>query len=108
MANVWFEESLNFYDAAIWYGQRKYLQDIGITPDYECSDRNYCTSCLRDSVRDGSAILLRGGGNSGDLYCNHMLRLDILKAFKRVLVIQLPLRLFSHLFLMMWSAMCNE
>jgi len=90
VAHIWYEESLNFGDSAIWGGQVDFLRISGIIPVYECSDKNYDEQAMRNSLGANGVILLRGGGNFGDLYGYHALRLKILQAFPATPIIQLP------------------
>ena len=89
-AHIWYEESLNFGDSAIWFGQKNSLRELGVEPVYECSDRNYNGLAMRGCIGEKGAIFLRGGGNFGDLYGYHEMRLDVLEAFRDTPVIQLP------------------
>jgi len=90
IAHVWYEESLNFGDSAIWYAQCKILKDLELNIVYECSDKNYNESIMEEKIGSNGIILLRGGGNFNDIYSYHLLRLKIIDKFTNNKIIQLP------------------
>ena len=112
-ALVWFEESFNFGDAAIWKGQVRLLRELGASIEYTCSDKTYNKEALskalgisgtviendqhnkkaEHTVPESKApplIVIRGGGNFGDIYSYHGLRLTICRDFPHVTIIGLP------------------
>ena len=90
IAHCDYEESLNFGDSAIWYGQQHLLELLNITPVYTCSNRNYNKLELQTQLNNEGVILFRGGGNFGDLYVYHNLRLQIMQDNPNSIFIQLP------------------
>ena len=89
-AHLWYEESFNFGDSAIWKGQVDLLNNFETNVQYECSDKTYSAKNLQIKMPDNGQILLRGGGNFGDLYAYHKLRLEIINHFPDKRIIQLP------------------
>lgn len=90
VAHVWFEESLNFGDAGIWCGQLDLFERVGVEIRYTCSNRDFDAAAMRRAIGDDGTIVLRGGGNFGDLYVYHKIRLEILKEFPANPIVQLP------------------
>lgn len=80
----------NVGDAAIWWGTRALLAELGVEVRYACDPRTYDPEALRAAVPDGPVLLL-GGGNFGDVYGNEQgLRLRILADFADRTILQLP------------------
>lgn len=81
----------NVGDSAIYLGQLAILRSLGIpAPRFICDFRTYDRRALARAVGDG-IILLTGGGSFGDLWPTAQeCREDILRAFPRHRVIQLP------------------
>ena len=79
----------NVGDSAIWLGERAYLRDRGVDIVYTCDVGNYSRRQLERTSDDGT-ILIHGGGNFGDLWRQHLLRLKVLRDFPGRRVIQLP------------------
>ena len=90
IAHVYYEESLNFGDAAIWLGQEELLRIMNITPVYTCSDKTYNSIDIKKKIGDDGTILFRGGGNFGDLYVYHELRLNVMNDNRDCTFIQFP------------------
>ena len=90
IAHCYYEESFNFGDSAIWYGQQHLLELLNIKPVYTCNDRNYDKLEIQTQLNNDGVILFRGGGNFGDLYVYHNLRLQIMQDNPNSIFIQLP------------------
>ncbi|MGE5230205.1 MAG: polysaccharide pyruvyl transferase family protein [Deltaproteobacteria bacterium] len=86
-----FPNHTNVGDSAIWLGELALLRALGARDlRYTCDYRTYSRRELEARVGRGT-ILLSGGGNFGDLYPPHQeLREEVLQAFSRNRVIQLP------------------
>lgn len=80
----------NAGDAAIWWGTRRLLGELGVTVGHACDPWSYDPAALRASVPEGP-ILLLGGGNFGDVYPRESsLRRRILVDFPGRHIVQLP------------------
>jgi pyruvyl transferase EpsO len=80
----------NTGDAAIWWGTRRLLDELGIEVAYACDPWNYDPRTLARRLPEGP-ILLLGGGNFGDVYPREQgLRDRILGDFAGRRIIQLP------------------
>ncbi len=90
VAHVWYEESFNFGDSAIWNGQVDLIKKMNFYVRYACSDRDFNEKKMNSAISKNVPILLRGGGNFGDLYDYHKLRLHIINKFQDNPIIQLP------------------
>jgi pyruvyl transferase EpsO len=90
IAHLWYEESLNFGDSAIWVAQCKMINDLGLNIVYECNDKNYDENLMKEKIGSNGIILLRGGGNLNHIYIYHLLRLRIIDKFRNNTIIQLP------------------
>ena len=86
-----FPNHTNVGDSAIWLGELSLLRALGARHlRYTCDYKTYSRGELAARVGRGT-ILLSGGGNFGDLYPHHQeLREEVLQAFPRNRVIQLP------------------
>jgi len=86
-----FPNHTNVGDSAIWLGELSLLRTLGARfLRYTCDYKTYSRGELAAQVGRGT-ILLSGGGNFGDLYPPHQeLREEVLQAFPRNRVIQLP------------------
>ena len=62
-----FPNSGNVGDAAIWMGERTWLERAGIEVVYSCDRYTYSATRLKKELKDG-VILWHGGGNLGDLW----------------------------------------
>lgn len=81
----------NVGDSLIWLGEVAYLSSRKISPAYVCDRANYESGYLSGTMQDRGVILLQGGGNFGSLWTHiHDFRLQVLRDFPRVPVIQLP------------------
>jgi pyruvyl transferase EpsO len=81
----------NAGDAAIWLGTLRLLETLGFPPPaYTCDNRTFEARRLARAVGDGT-ILLRGGGNFGDLFRKHQaLRERVVLEFPGNRIVQLP------------------
>jgi exopolysaccharide biosynthesis predicted pyruvyltransferase EpsI len=80
----------NVGDAAIWWGTRRLLAELGVAVDYACDPWSYEPAVLSAAVPSGP-ILILGGGNLGDAYRHEQsLRERLLRDFPRRRIIQLP------------------
>jgi pyruvyl transferase EpsO len=86
-----FPNHTNVGDSAIWLGELALLPALGARYlRYTCDYKTYSRRELAARVGRGT-ILLSGGGNFGDLYPQHQeLREQVLQAFPRNRVVQLP------------------
>ena len=80
LALVDFQDTINCGDLLIWLGEKKYLHELGVKPDYECSLESYNAELMRNCIGDGP-ILMSGGGSFGDLYIYQAFREQILSDF---------------------------
>ncbi|MDP2229628.1 polysaccharide pyruvyl transferase family protein [Methylotenera sp.] len=81
----------NVGDSLIWLGEMIYLRSRKIQPTYVCDFKNYRSESLLHSLGNPPVILLQGGGNFGSLWKTiHDSKLQVLKDFKGIPVIQLP------------------
>jgi pyruvyl transferase EpsO len=90
IAHLYYEESLNFGDSGIWLGQEILLNELNIKPVYICSDRTYKKTDIKGKIGNNGVILFRGGGNFGDLYEYHQLRLRVMNDNINCTFIQFP------------------
>jgi len=91
VALIDFPDYGNVGDSAIWLGERRLLQDLGVEVAYSCSKTTYQPSDLAATLDGEGTILLQGGGNFGDIWPRHQaLREDIARRFPDVRIIQLP------------------
>jgi hypothetical protein len=85
-----FPNSANVGDAAIWMGERAWLERSGIDVVYTCDRFTYSPSRLRRELKDG-VILWHGGGNLGDLWpAFQAFRERVVAGFPDNRIIQLP------------------
>jgi pyruvyl transferase EpsO len=79
----------NVGDSLIWLGERAYLHRRGARIVYACQISNYSRRELARRLGDG-LILLRGGGNLGDLWPHHQrLREQVIGDFPDARIVQL-------------------
>jgi exopolysaccharide biosynthesis predicted pyruvyltransferase EpsI len=86
-----FPDYSNVGDSAIWLGEIKLLSQLtGNMPSYVSTVEMFDADELLHAVPFGP-ILINGGGNFGDIWCNHQaFREAILEKFKDRLVMQMP------------------
>jgi exopolysaccharide biosynthesis predicted pyruvyltransferase EpsI len=85
-----FPNSGNVGDAAVWLGERSWLDRNGVEVVYACDRYTYSKARLQKELRDG-VILLRGGGNLGDLWPGFQtFRESVISDFPDNRMIQLP------------------
>jgi pyruvyl transferase EpsO len=90
VALVDFPRYANVGDSAIWAGEIRFLESLGIRPVYTCDWRTYDRRELTDRIETGT-ILLHGGGNFGDLYPQHQsFRENVMGSFPDNPIVQLP------------------
>jgi len=90
IAVIWYEESCNKGDAMIWAGIEKMCNVLDINPVYICSDVDIDIELMRKKIGNDGIIILRGGGNFGDLYKYANMRIEIIQKCKNNMIIQLP------------------
>jgi pyruvyl transferase EpsO len=89
----------NVGDSAIYLGQRECLRALGAPdPRFVCDFRTYDRATLARRIGATGTILLTGGGSFGDLWPTAQeLREELLRAFPRNPVVQLPQTIhFEH------------
>lgn len=80
----------NVGDSAIWLGERRALQQLGVKIAYSCSVKTYDEACLRAAMPRGT-VLIHGGGNFGTLWPHHQqLRERLLEQLRDYRLVQLP------------------
>lgn len=85
-----FPNSGNVGDAAIWMGERAWLERAGIEIVHTCDRYTYSRSRLQRELKDG-VILWHGGGNLGDLWpAAQAFREQVLAEFPDNRIVQLP------------------
>ena len=90
VALVDFPRYANVGDSAIWAGAVRFLESHGIRPAYTCDMKTYDRETLASRIGAGT-ILLKGGGNFGDLYPPHqLLRERVIESFPDNPIVQLP------------------
>jgi exopolysaccharide biosynthesis predicted pyruvyltransferase EpsI len=62
---------VNVGDSMIWQGQLAYMRRLGLRVRYRSDMQSFDTARLRRALPDGGAVLLRGGGNFGDIWQGH-------------------------------------
>ncbi len=81
----------NVGDSLIWLGEITYLKNRGLTPSYVSDFKNYNLATVKKIINKQSIILMHGGGNFGDLWKHlHDFRLQVLRDFPQLPIIQLP------------------
>jgi len=85
-----FPDHPNVGDSVIWLGERAYLRRLGVRVSYTCTELTYCPDVLASRVT-GGVILIRGGGNLGDLWPRQQhFRERVITDFRNRRIIQLP------------------
>lgn len=81
----------NVGDSLIWLGSTAYLRSRDVAMRYVCDLENYDATRIRKTLPNRPVILLNGGGNFGTLWpAVQNLRLQVLRDFPGVPVVQLP------------------
>lgn len=81
---------LNVGDTMIWAGQLAYMKRLGLNVRYIADMHSYDPLRLRRSLPDGGAVLLRGGGNFGDIWVGHQnFREDVARDLPDYRIVQL-------------------
>lgn len=81
----------NVGDSLIWLGSTAYLRSRQVITRYVCDLENYDASRIQRALVHQPVILLNGGGNFGTLWpAVQNLRLQVLRDFPGVPVVQLP------------------
>jgi pyruvyl transferase EpsO len=62
---------INVGDSMIWEGQLAYMRRLGYRVRYITDMQSYDPRRLKKALPTGGAILLRGGGNFGDVWVGH-------------------------------------
>ncbi|MBW9093092.1 polysaccharide pyruvyl transferase family protein [Microbacterium jejuense] len=62
---------INVGDSMIWQGQVEYMNRLGHRIRYAADMQSYDARRLKRSMPDGGIVMLRGGGNFGDLWVGH-------------------------------------
>ncbi len=86
-----FPDHPNVGDSAIWVGERKCLADLQVRVVHVASTKSYTPSRIMRILQDSpsSGIVLHGGGNFGGRYRHHHdLRVDVLRRFGHVPIVQ--------------------
>jgi exopolysaccharide biosynthesis predicted pyruvyltransferase EpsI len=85
-----FPNSGNVGDAAVWHGERTWLDRNGIELVYASDRYTFSKAKLKKELRDG-VILLSGGGNLGDLWPGFQtFRESVISDFHDNRIVQLP------------------
>ena len=86
-----YPNNTNVGDSLIWLGEIAYLESRGFTPSYVCDIKNYSATQIKKVLNKNSIILMHGGGNFGTLWTEiHSFRLQVLRDFPHVPIVQLP------------------
>ena len=86
-----YPNNTNVGDSLIWLGEIEYLRSRGFTPSYVCDVKNYSATQIKKVMNKNSIILMHGGGNFGTLWPEiHSFRLQVLRDFPLVPIVQLP------------------
>jgi len=81
----------NVGDSLIWLGSTAYLRSRDVAMRYVCDLENYDPTRIKKALPHQPVILLNGGGNFGTLWpAVQKLRLQVLRDFPGVPVVQLP------------------
>jgi len=84
----------NVGDSAIWLGERRLLNELGVQVCYTADLETFNAAEMKSRLGDG-LVLLHGGGNFGDLWPAHQqFREDVLAACPELPVIQMPQSIF--------------
>jgi exopolysaccharide biosynthesis predicted pyruvyltransferase EpsI len=81
----------NWGDNAIWMGERRAFQHLGLHLRYETDDRLFSPFVASEQLGDDGVAILHGGGSVGDLYPpRQAFREHVLSSLRHRRVIQLP------------------
>jgi pyruvyl transferase EpsO len=84
-----FPNYANVGDSAIWLGEKRYLEMIGV--DRHVMIETYSNRQRLPSLSPETTILIQGGGNLGDLWLTHQsYREAVVRRYRRNRIIQLP------------------
>ena len=91
MALLDFPDHGNVGDSAIWLGERKIIQSLGIELAYTASISTFDERSLRRAIGHNGLILMHGGGNFGDLWPAYQrFREEVIERFPSNRIICLP------------------
>ena len=86
-----FPNHSNVGDNAIWLGEIAWLARAKIRIEHRCDVKSYSPAAVAQSLGDGGAIFIHGGGNFGDLWPrHHRLRETVIRDFPGRPIVQLP------------------
>ena len=86
-----FPNHSNVGDNAIWLGEIAWLARAKIRIEHRCDVKSYSPAAVAQSLGDGGAIFIHGGGNFGDLWLrHHRLRETVIRDFPDRPIVQLP------------------
>lgn len=74
---------INVGDSMIWNGQVAYMRRLGYRVRYISDMQSYDARRLRKAMPNGGVVLLRGGGNFGDVWVGH-------QKFREIVARELP------------------
>jgi pyruvyl transferase EpsO len=81
---------INVGDSMIWMGQLAYMQRLGHRVRYISDIQSYQPRRLRKALPNGGVIVLRGGGNFGDIWVgNQRFRERVAQDFPDLRIVQL-------------------
>ncbi len=86
-----YPNTTNVGDSLIWLGEIAYLDSRGLKPSYVCDVENYDKNNINKILNKNSILLMHGGGNFGTVWERiHHFRLQVLKDFPSVRILQFP------------------
>ncbi len=97
VALVDFPNHPNVGDSAIWWGEERLLQRLGIRPAYTCDLHTYSRQGLARVLGRDGVILIHGGGNLGDIWPHHQaFRERVIADFPEHAIVQLSQSVQFH------------